>query len=77
MNEPCPAPLCDYCDRWWRDCRCRAALGDDIATARRMRRAVEERHRAARQLACTADAHRARRVAAARLDALQMKETTR
>ncbi len=76
MNEPCRVPLCDYCDRWWRDCRCRLVLWDE-ASAARARRRVDDRHRAAIALAVASDSHRARRVAAARLDALQMKETTR
>lgn len=69
--------LCEFCDRSWLDCPCRATLHDPEA-AEQARRLVEARHRAAVTLATAADAHRSRWVAEACLDALRvLEETTR
>lgn len=73
MSGQARALLCEFCDWSLWDCRCSHR---DPVEAKRARRLVETRHRAAVTLATAADAHRSRWVAEACLDALRVLEGT-
>ncbi|MGD9749721.1 MAG: hypothetical protein AB7W59_01880 [Acidimicrobiia bacterium] len=76
MNRPARALLCEFCDRSWLDCPCRATLHDPVE-AKRARRLVETRHQAAVALAAASDAARDRWLSESVLDALRPMEMTR